>query len=104
MAVQADVSLVADAQRLIKETTDRFGRLDILVNNAGTTRDMLLMMMSEDDWDVVLRTNLKSAYNCSKAALRPMVRQRYGRIINITSVSGLAGRRGSRTTRPRRPG
>jgi 3-oxoacyl-[acyl-carrier protein] reductase len=79
---------------LIKETTDQFGRVDILVNNAGTTRDMLLMMMSEEDWDVVLRTNLKSAYNCSKAALRPMFRQRYGRIINITSVSGLAGQAG----------
>jgi 3-oxoacyl-[acyl-carrier protein] reductase len=93
-AIQADVSLLADAQRLIKETTDRFGRVDVLVNNAGTTRDMLLMMMSEDDWDAVLRTNLKSAYNCSKAALRPMFKQRYGRIINITSVSGLAGQAG----------
>lgn len=94
VAVQADVSVMADAQRLIKETTDQFGRVDILVNNAGTTRDMLLMMMSEEDWDVVLRTNLKSAYNCSKAALRSMLRQRYGRIINITSVSGLAGQAG----------
>ena len=94
IAIQADASLLADAQRLVKETIDRFGRLDILVNNAGTTRDMLLMMMSEDDWDVVLRTNLKSAYNCSKAALRPMFKQRYGRIINITSVSGLAGQAG----------
>ncbi|MCU0508033.1 MAG: 3-oxoacyl-[acyl-carrier-protein] reductase [Anaerolineae bacterium] len=94
VALQADVSLLADAQRLVKETVDRFGRLDIVVNNAGTTRDMLLLMMSEDDWDVVLRTNLKSAYNCSKAALRPMFKQRYGRIINITSVSGLAGQAG----------
>ncbi len=93
-AIQADVSLLTDAQRLVKETIDRFARLDILVNNAGTTRDMLLMMMSEDDWDEVLRTNLKSAYNCSKAALRPMLKQRYGRIINITSVSGLAGQAG----------
>jgi len=93
-AIQADVSFLAEAQRLVKETVDRFGRLDVLVNNAGTTRDMLLMMMSEDDWDVVLRTNLKSAYNCSKAALRPMFKQRYGRIINITSVSGLAGQAG----------
>ncbi len=93
-AIQADVSVLAEAQRLVKETVDRFGRLDVLVNNAGTTRDMLLMMMSEDDWDVVLRTNLKSAYNCSKAALRPMFKQRYGRIINITSVSGLAGQAG----------
>ena len=94
LAIQADVSSVIEAQRLIKETVDRFGRLDILVNNAGTTRDMLLMMMSEDDWDTVIRTNLKSAYNCCKAALRPMLKQRYGRIVNITSVSGLAGQAG----------
>lgn len=94
IAIQADVSQLADAQRLIKETVDRFGRLDILVNNAGTTRDMLLLMMSEEDWDVVLRTNLKSAYNCCKAALRPMFKQRYGRIVNITSVAGLAGQAG----------
>lgn len=94
IVIQADVSLFADAQRLIKETTDRFGRIDILVNNAGTTRDMLLMMMSEDDWDTVIRTNLKSAYNCCKAAIRPMFKQRYGRIINITSVVGLAGQAG----------
>lgn len=94
VVIQADVSIFADAQRLIKETTDRFGRIDILVNNAGTTRDMLLMMMSEDDWDTVIRTNLKSAYNCCKAAIRPMFKQRYGRIINITSVVGLAGQAG----------
>lgn len=91
---QADVSVLADAQRLIKTTLDRFGRLDILVNNAGTTRDTLLMMMSEDAWDVVIQTNLKSAFNCSKAALRPMIKQRSGRIINVTSVSGLAGQAG----------
>jgi 3-oxoacyl-[acyl-carrier protein] reductase len=94
VAVQADVSEVAAAQRLMKETLDRHGRLDILVNNAGTTRDMLLMMMSEADWDTVIQINLKSAYNCSKAALRPMMKQRYGRIINITSVVGLSGQAG----------
>jgi 3-oxoacyl-[acyl-carrier protein] reductase len=94
VAVQADVGFIGEAQRLVKETLDRFGRLDILVNNAGTTRDMLLMMMSEDDWDTVIRTNLKSAFNCCKAALRPMFKQRYGRIVNITSVSGLAGQAG----------
>ncbi len=94
VVIGADVSQFADAQRLIKETVERFGRLDILVNNAGTTRDMLLLMMSEADWDVVLQTNLKSAFNCAKAALRPMMKQRYGRIINITSVSGLAGQAG----------
>jgi len=93
-AIQADVSLFADAQRLVKETLERFGRLDILVNNAGTTRDTLLMMMGEEDWDLVLRTNLKSAFNCCKAALRPMVKQRSGRIINVSSVSGLAGQAG----------
>jgi 3-oxoacyl-[acyl-carrier protein] reductase len=94
VAIQADVSKLDDAQRLVKETLDHFGRLDILVNNAGTTRDTLLLMMSEEAWDVVIETNLKSAYNCSKAALRPMFKQRSGRIINITSVSGLAGQAG----------
>ena len=94
LAIQADVSVFADAQRLVKETLDHFGRVDILVNNAGTTRDTLLMMMSEDAWDIVIQTNLKSAFNCSKAALRPMIKQRAGRIINITSVSGLAGQAG----------
>ncbi len=94
IAIQADVASLVEAQRLVKETVERFGRVDILVNNAGTTRDMLLLMMSEDDWDTVIRTNLKSAYNCSKAVLRPMFKQRSGRIINITSVSGLAGQAG----------
>jgi 3-oxoacyl-[acyl-carrier protein] reductase len=94
IAVQADVSDMADAQRLLKETLDHFGRVDILVNNAGTTRDTLTLMMSENDWDSVIQTNLKSAFNCSKAALRPMIKQRSGRIINISSVSGLAGQGG----------
>jgi 3-oxoacyl-[acyl-carrier protein] reductase len=94
VAVQADVSRFDEAQRLIKDVLDRFGRLDILVNNAGTTRDMLIMLMSEADWDTVIQTNLKSAFNCSKAAVRTMMKQRAGRIINITSVSGLAGQAG----------
>jgi 3-oxoacyl-[acyl-carrier protein] reductase len=94
LAVQADVSQYAAAQGLIKAATDFGGRLDILVNNAGTTRDMLLAMMSESDWDLVITTNLKSAYNCSKAALRPMIRQKYGRMVNISSISGLAGNGG----------
>ncbi len=94
IALQADASIFAEAQRLVKETLDRFGRVDILVNNAGTTRDTLLMLMSETDWDTVIATNLKSAYNCAKAALRPMLKQRYGRVINISSVSGLAGQAG----------
>lgn len=94
VAIQADVSQAAEAQKLIKETLDRFSRIDVLVNNAGTTRDMLLLMMSENDWDTVLQTNLKSAYNCTKAALKPMMKARYGRIVNITSVVGLAGQAG----------
>jgi 3-oxoacyl-[acyl-carrier protein] reductase len=94
VAVQADVADVKAAASLIKAATDSFGRLDILVNNAGTTRDMLIAMMSEDDWDVVIRTNLKSAFNCSKAAVKTMMRQRSGRIINISSVSGVMGNGG----------
>jgi 3-oxoacyl-[acyl-carrier protein] reductase len=93
-AVQADVSDFAQAEALIKQAVASFGSLDILVNNAGTTRDMLIMMMPEDDWDIVLRTNLKSAFNCSKAAVKVMMRKRYGRIINMTSVSGLMGNAG----------
>lgn len=94
MAVQADVSQFEAAQRLIKAAIDFGGRLDILINNAGTTRDMLLAMMPESDWDLVIATNLKSAYNCSKAALKPMMRQKYGRVVNITSVAGLSGNGG----------
>jgi 3-oxoacyl-[acyl-carrier protein] reductase len=70
------------------------GRLDVLVNNAGITRDTLLMRMSEDDWDAVLTTNLKGAFLCAKAAIRPMLRQRSGRIVNISSVVGIGGNAG----------
>jgi len=94
LAVQADVSQYASAQNLIKAAIDFGERLDILVNNAGTTRDMLLAMMPESDWDLVISMNLKSAYNCSKAALKPMMRQKYGRMVNISSISGLAGNGG----------
>jgi len=94
VAVQADVSDFEQAAGLIQAALDRFGRIDVLVNNAGTTRDQLLMLMKEGDWDDVLRTNLKSVFNCCKAAARPMVRQRQGRIINISSVSGIAGQGG----------
>jgi len=94
-AVCANVADFTAAQDLIKAARDTYGRIDILVNNAGTTRDMLLMMMKEDDWDVVINTNLKSLYNCCKAVLRPMVRQKSGgRIINISSVIGLVGQGG----------
>ncbi|MCL4297754.1 MAG: 3-oxoacyl-[acyl-carrier-protein] reductase [Anaerolineae bacterium] len=92
--IQADVGQSSEAQRLIKETIDTYGQIDILVNNAGTTRDTLIMMMKDEDWELVLRTNLTSTYYCSKAAVRPMMKKRSGRIINITSVVGLAGQAG----------
>lgn len=94
LAFQADVSDNEQAQRLVKAALEGFGGLDILVNNAGITRDMLIMMMSESDWDEVIETNLKSTFNCSKAAVRYMMRKRYGRIVNITSVSGQMGNPG----------
>jgi 3-oxoacyl-[acyl-carrier protein] reductase len=93
-AIQADVSDFEQSGELIKSAIDAYGKLDILVNNAGTTRDQLIMMMPEEDWDHVIQTNLKSAYNCSKAAVRAMMRKRYGRIINMASVAGIMGNAG----------
>lgn len=89
-----DVADPAQAKALVDQVLADFGRLDILVNNAGTTRDNLILRMSEDDWDIVLDTNLKGAFNFCKAAIRSMLKQRYGRIVNISSVSGLAGQAG----------
>ncbi len=94
VARQADVSDFDQASTLIGDIKKEFGRLDILVNNAGTTRDNVIMMMKEADWDLVINTNLKSAWNCSRAAARIMMRQRTGRIINITSVAGISGNAG----------
>ena len=94
IAVQADVSQVAEAEALIDAAKQVFGRIDILVNNAGTTRDTLLMRMTEEEWDLVIDTNLKGTFNCIKAVSRQMMRQRYGRIVNITSVAGIAGNAG----------
>ena len=95
MALQADVSQFDAAQAMIKNVLDTYGQIDILVNNAGTTRDKLLLMMKEDDWDVVLDTNLKSLFNCSRAVARAMIRRKQGgRIINISSISGLVGQGG----------
>lgn len=93
-AFQADVSDFQQSQALVKAALDVFGGLDILVNNAGITRDTLIMMMGEKDWDDVLLTNLKSTFSCSKAAVRHMIRKRFGRIVNITSVSGQMGNAG----------
>lgn len=94
MAVQANVSDDTQASALIKAATDEYGKIDILINNAGTTRDNVIMMMKPEDFDTVINTNLRSAWLCSKAAVRSMMRKRYGRIINITSVSGMMGQSG----------
>ena len=93
-AMQADVSDFKQAEALVKFTVDTFGDLSILVNNAGITKDTLIMMMSEADWDAVIATNLKSTFNCSKAAVKHMMRKRYGRIINMASVAGQMGNAG----------
>lgn len=93
-AYQADVSDFKQAEALIKFAVEKFGDLGILVNNAGITKDTLIMMMSETDWDSVIATNLKSTFNCSKAAVKHMMRKRTGRIINMASVAGQMGNAG----------
>lgn len=93
-AFQADVSDFKQAEALVKFAIDTFGDLSILVNNAGITRDQLIMLMPESDWDAVINTNLKSTFNCSKAAVKHMMRKRVGRIINIASVAGQMGNPG----------
>jgi len=94
MVVQADVSNADDVRRMVQEVLGAYGRVDVLVNNAGTTRDMLVLRLKEEDWDHVIDTNLKSAFLCIQAVTKPMMRQRYGRIVNISSVAGLAGNAG----------
>jgi 3-oxoacyl-[acyl-carrier protein] reductase len=91
---QADVSDSEQAAELVKQVQADLGGLDILVNNAGTTRDTLVLSMSDEQWDAVINTNLRSVYAVSRAALRGMLRKRWGRIINITSVVGLTGQAG----------
>lgn len=93
-AFQTDVSDFKQAEALVKFAVDTFGDLHILVNNAGITRDQLIMMMPESDWDAVIATNLKSTFNCSKAAVKHMMRKRTGRIISIASVAGQMGNPG----------
>ena len=94
ITVQADVSTQEGCDALFKAVAEAFGRVDILVNNAGVTRDNLIMRLSEEDYDKVLNTNLKGAFLCCKAASRLMMRQRYGRIVNLSSVVGLRGNAG----------
>jgi len=88
---QVDVTNFEQAKDLVKQVKERFGRIDILVNNAGITRDKLLAMMTEKDWDDVIDTNLKGAFNLSKPVVGAMIRQRSGSILNITSISGIVG-------------
>ncbi len=92
--VRGDVSQAESAQRAIDAAQEQLGRIDVLVNNAGGTADDLLIRMSEEAWDSVIATNLRSAFLCSRAAIRPMLKQRWGRIINITSINGLVGNAG----------
>jgi len=89
-----DVADAAQTQQAFNSILDEYGRIDILINNAGVTRDTLLLRMTEEDWQEVLQINLSGIYHCSKAAIRPMIRQRYGRIVNITSIIGIIGNAG----------
>jgi 3-oxoacyl-[acyl-carrier protein] reductase len=94
IAIGADVSKREEVEALFRQVGEQLGPPAVLVNNAGITRDTLLLRLSEDDWDAVLDTNLRGAYLCTKAALRPMLKARWGRIINVSSVVGLTGNPG----------
>ena len=94
LIVQGDVGDPETAKRIVDETLAKFDKLDILVNNAGRTADNLLIRMSDEEWDKVIRTNLTSTFLLTRAALRPMIRARAGRVINITSIDGLVGNAG----------
>jgi 3-oxoacyl-[acyl-carrier protein] reductase len=94
VSVQADVREGGAVEAMIKQVTQELGGLHILVNNAGITRDNLMMRMKEEDWDMVLDTNLKGAFNTIKAAQRALIKGRYGRIVNITSIAGVSGNAG----------
>jgi len=94
MSFQTDVAQFNPSREMVEAIVQKFQRLDILVNNAGITKDTLLMRMTEEDWDTVIDTNLKSIFNVTKAAVRPMMSQRSGKIINITSIAGVIGNAG----------
>ena len=94
IALQADVSQAKEADSLIRQTSDKFGRIDVLVNNAGITRDTLLLRMKPEDWQAVIDLNLTGVFLCTKAVSKIMLKQRSGRIINITSVAGQMGNPG----------
>ncbi len=94
LAILADVSSSSDVARLVEETIATYGKIDILVNNAGIARDQLVVRMSDEDWDKVLNVNLKSVFLCTRAVLRHMIKQRWGRIISIASIAGIVGNPG----------
>ena len=94
MATRANVAIFDEVEKMVQEIIDRFSRIDILVNNAGIARDKLLLRMTEEDWDLVLDINLKGTFNCTKAAIRYMSKQRSGKIVNIASVVGEMGNAG----------
>jgi len=94
LAVGGNVADAREAEAMVQQTIEKFGRMDILVNNAGITRDQVLLRMKEEDWDLVLSVNLKGAFLCTKAALRPFLKQKGGKIVNISSVTGEMGNAG----------
>ena len=94
LALKSDVSKSQDAEKIIKETVEHFGSVDILVNNAGITKDNVLLRMKEDQWDQVMAVNLKGTFNFTRAAVKVMLRQRSGKIVNVASITGLMGNAG----------
>lgn len=94
LAVYGSVANAEDVERMVRATVDRFGKIDILVNNAGITRDNLIVRMSEQEWDMVLDTNLKGVFNCTRAVAKLMMRERKGKIVNMASVMGIMGNAG----------
>ncbi|MFQ5802130.1 MAG: 3-oxoacyl-[acyl-carrier-protein] reductase [Candidatus Methylomirabilales bacterium] len=94
LTVQADVTRTAEVEQMVEACVERFGQVDILVNNAGITRDNLLLRMKDEEWDAVLNANLKGVFHCTRAVLRPMIKQRGGRIINLASVVAVMGNLG----------
>ena len=94
IAVKMDVSSLKDCEDMVKQTAEAFGKVDILVNNAGITRDTVLLRMKEEQWDQVISVNLKGTFNCTKAVIRSMFKQKSGKIINISSVTGAMGNAG----------
>ncbi|MCK5534345.1 3-oxoacyl-[acyl-carrier-protein] reductase [bacterium] len=94
LAVAVDVSQISSVEEMVKKILDKFGRIDILINNAGITRDNLLLRMKEEDWDKVISINLKGVFNCTKTVIRSMMKQRWGKIVNIASIIGIIGNAG----------